>query len=169
MVVAYDNATASQRKPRPQQQPADARGGVDSAAGSSAEPPGAAAAPRLRGLLPIAAASLRVGVAHRGRVFVGRVVTPPLIYKGVYVLLEEEPPGSDVVKVAICNGLPAGLAHQHGRAAVAAANKLVGRQGARVAVAEPFFKQFADGSFGVRVDDPREYSVLGGDDEGGPC
>jgi hypothetical protein len=65
----------------------------------------------------------------------------------------------DVTKLALYGALPpVAFGDLLGDRARAAARLLP--EGARVGVAEPFFKLMADGTYGVRVDNPQELTVV---------
>ncbi|GLC48877.1 Mitochondrial import receptor subunit TOM70 [Pleodorina starrii] len=121
-------------------------GDVKSAADFPAPPP-------MESCTPISVSELRVGVTHRGRVLRGKLIARPVLMTGLSTLLEDE--NGDVVRLAVYNLIPAlgGLAGM-----VAGAKALP--EGRAVAVLEPFFKRMADGTTGVRVDNPLELVFL---------
>jgi hypothetical protein len=135
VLFAHDNSSAETRK-------------APSSAASSATH---AARSRLAAV-PVAA--LRVGETHAGRVLRGRLLVPPLLLTSVFTLLEDD--AGDVVKLSLYNAVPPSGS---GARRAAAAQRVLPR-GAVVEVVEPFFKQFADGTYGVRIDDPRQLSIL---------
>ena len=123
---------------------------TDHAQSSGRKP--AALRPRvpLASLAPISVADLQLGTTHVGRVLRGKLAAPANVMKGAMTVLEDA--HGRLVLLAVYNMLPAGLGMRelHQVADVALA------EGASVAVIEPFFKRFADGTCGVRVDDPRD-------------
>ena len=62
-----------------------------------------------------------------------------------------------LLKLAVYNALPPG---PPSGAQLAAADALL-PEGAAVCVTNPFYKCFADGTLGVRVDDPQDLVLLG--------
>jgi len=79
-------------------------------------------------------------------------VTHANVIVGVYSIMEDE--SGDVVKVALYNALADGVPN-HPQARYAAANSVLPR-GQAVAIVEPYYKMFADGTRGVRVDNPND-------------
>ena len=113
--------------------------------------------PPLASLTPIAVRELRPGKTHNGRVLRGTLLVPPLAQAGLMTLLRDD--AGDVTKLALYGALPpVAFGDLLGDRARAAARLLP--EGARVGVAEPFFKLMADGTYGVRVDNPQELTVV---------
>ena len=113
--------------------------------------------PPLASLKPIAVSELRPGKTHNGRVLRGTLLVPPLAQAGLMTLLRDD--AGDVTKLALYGALPpVSFGELLGERARAAARLLP--EGARVGVAEPFFKLLADGTYGVRVDNPQELTVM---------
>jgi tetratricopeptide (TPR) repeat protein len=87
----------------------------------------------------------------------GKLIRPAFALRAAFTLLEDA--AGDLVRVTVYNAMPGGLAV--GRLQLAAQQLLP--EGATVAVVEPFFKVFADGTLGVRIDDPRDLLRTEGD------
>ena len=122
--------------------------------GEAGKPLSLAAPPALASLQPVAVAELQPGHTHRGCVLRGRLIVPPLALRGLVTLLEDDAGG--VVKLVVYNLLPPGgdlSAAQRERTAARVLPKH-----ARLAVLEPLFI-LLDGTYGVRVDDPRELAM----------
>lgn len=113
--------------------------------------------PPLASLTPVAVRELRPGKTHNGRVLRGTLLVPPLAQAGLLTLLRDD--AGDVTKLTLYGALPpVAYGELLGARARAAARLLP--EGARVGVAEPFFKLMADGTYGVRVDNPQELTVV---------
>ena len=127
---------------------------TDNADASGRKPVQTGARPALESLRPLSIAQLQPGSTHRGFVLRGRLLVPPLPQAGALSLLEDAT--GAVVKLSVYNVLTAGAQSiaQRERAAARVLPK-----SARVAIIEPFFKLMRDGSYGVRVDDPREVII----------
>ena len=110
--------------------------------------------PALASLAPVTRGELCLDTRHVGRVLRGKVITPALAMASAMALVEDE--RGRLLKLAVYNCWPPGAA---GQAKVASADALL-PEGASVAVLEPFYKRFVDGTFGVRVDDPRDLVLL---------
>ncbi|KAL4541505.1 hypothetical protein Ndes2437B_g05864 [Nannochloris sp. 'desiccata'] len=105
----------------------------------------------LKDLRPISFRRMQVGKVHKGRLLKGTIVGPACKFTGVMVVLQDEDPDIAVL-VAIYNKLP--------QNADSAAADRVFPEGARLAIKEPYLKQFNDGSLGVRVDSPSDVVFL---------
>lgn len=86
-------------------------------------------------LRPISIDQMEVGVTHRGRAFYGRVVSKVMVMNAAAVLVEDE--ASNLTNLAVY-----GLS-----------DPSVLREGRLVVEKEPFFKERADNTKGIRVDD----------------
>jgi len=91
-----------------------------------------------------------------GRVLAGTLIVEPMTALGVTTILEDD--WGDIVKLGLYNALPGGVT---GGEAWALAAKVFPK-GLRLRIAEPYAKIFADGSRGVRVDDPADLLAEGG-------
>ncbi len=106
-------------------------------------------------LTPISVAELCAGTTHTGRILRGTLVAPPFVMSGAMTVLEDA--HGRLMKLAVYNTVPAhGLTMAQRNAAAEALLPV----GASVAIVEPFFKVFMDGTCGVRVDDPRDLVQL---------
>lgn len=108
--------------------------------------------PALIACTPIHVHSLKAGNTYRGRLLRGTLAVQPIFVQSVQTLLEDEKGG--LVCVSFYNALPRGTP-QNIQSRWAAAQRIFA-QGRRLAILEPFFKLAGDGSFMVRVDNPRE-------------
>ncbi|EFJ53047.1 hypothetical protein VOLCADRAFT_85918 [Volvox carteri f. nagariensis] len=99
---------------------------------------------------PILISELQLGMTHRGRVLRGRLLVKPVLMTALSTVLEDE--NGDTVMVSVYNLLPSNLAGVPGLRAGERALP----EGRHVAIIEPFYKRMADGTQGVRVDNPRE-------------
>jgi hypothetical protein len=90
-----------------------------------------------RSLQPIPIAELEIGATHRGRIVYCRIVTRVLVIKSFSVLVEDD---SKLTALAVY-----GLV-----------NSKELNEGRLIAIMEPFYKIRADGSEGIRVDDPSD-------------
>jgi tetratricopeptide (TPR) repeat protein len=97
---------------------------------------------------------LRLDMRHAGRVLRGKLVVPAVAMTSAMSIMEDE--RGRLLKLAVYNALPSGAPDA---GTLAAASALL-PEGATVAVLEPFYKRFADGTLGVRVDDPRDLVLL---------
>jgi len=133
---------------------------ADNCFGDARKPLSLTAPPSPASLQPVAVAELQPGHTHHGYVLRGRLIVPPLAYKALGSLLEDDAGG--VVKLVVYNLLPPGGDLSAAQRERTAARVLPNH--ARLAVLEPLFKLLADGTYGVRVDDPRELvmSAAGG-------
>lgn len=104
----------------------------------------------LASLTPISVAELQLGTTHKGRILRGTLVAPAAVMKGAMTVLEDA--HGRLVLLAVYNMLP----EREGMRLVHRAADVALPKGAAVAVIEPFFKRFMDGTCGVRVDDPRD-------------
>lgn len=126
---------------------------VDQSCAEKRKPHARLTPPLLTSLTAISVAQLRPGMTHTGCVLRGTLIVPPLASMGLVTLLDDGAAG--YVKLAVYNLLPPGArGMSEAERERAAALRLP--KGARVAVVEPFFKLMVDGSYGVRVEDPRE-------------
>jgi hypothetical protein len=106
-----------------------------------------------RRLARVRVAELQLGETHTGRVLRGTLVVPPRVVLSMFTLLEDA--AGDLVRVCVYDTLPPGMSPA---ARLAEARRLL-PQGARVTITEPYFKQFADGTYGVRIDDVAQIRV----------
>lgn len=118
------------------------------------KPAGAFPSPRLTDLTPIYASALAVGVTHRGRALRATIVGAPYVMVAAQLLLEDE--RGDFVKLSVYNRVRS--------QAEADALFVVGR---RLLVLEPYFKCMADGTQGIRADNPNEVILMPAEAGGG--
>ena len=121
--------------------------------------------PAVASLTPVHAHSLVAETTRRGRILRGTLAVQPVVLASVQTLLEDEL--GDLVSVCFYNALPAVPPDRSSQ--WHAAEQLFPR-GRKVAIIEPFFKLARDGTYLVRVDDPREVvwlDRLGPDDADG--
>lgn len=107
--------------------------------------------PSVHDCTPVHVHSLKPQNTHRGRLLRGTLATQPVVIVGVQTLLEDEL--GNLVNVSFYNALPG--VPQDRTSQWYAAERLFSR-GRRIAILEPYFKLAADGTFLVRVDNPRE-------------
>jgi len=124
---------------------------IDFCVGNARKSLSPVAPPLLPSLDPMSIAELQPGNTHHGRVLHGKLIVPPYVLKGIITLLEDD--AGSVVKLVVYNLNPP--FNPSGRDVHAAQCELLPHH-SLVAVIEPFFKLLADGTYGVRVDDPRE-------------
>lgn len=122
---------------------------------AAAPKPRGSTRPALASLAPVTREEMRLDTRHVGRVLRGKVITPAVAMTSAMAIVEDE--RGRLLKLAVYNCLPPEAA---GQTKLAVADVLL-PEGALVAVLEPFYKRFADGTFGVRVDDPRDLVLLG--------
>lgn len=87
----------------------------------------------------------------KGKFIRGELITPPSVTVGVYTYLEDR--NGDCVKLGLYNMIPSGKDKE-----MFAQMKFP--VGASIVVSEPFYKIFADGELGIRVDSPDEISMI---------
>lgn len=124
----------------------------DECFGDARKPLSLAVPPLLASLQSVTVAELQPGHTHRGRVLRGKLIVPPLALRGLTTLLEDD--AGAVLKLVVYNLLPSGGNQSAAQRERTAARVLPNHT--RIAVLEPLFKLLADGTYGVRVDDPRE-------------
>lgn len=117
--------------------------------------PGESSSGGMSDLVPISANALRIYAQHPGRVLRGEVVTPPVVIKSAQFMLKDE--RDSIVQVAVYGALTMGF--EGGIRAIQQADSLFS-VGTLLAICEPYFKTQADGSVGVRVDDPMDVITL---------
>jgi hypothetical protein len=91
----------------------------------------------IRTLRPIDISSLQAGITHRGRALFCRIASRILLMKSAIVLVEDD---SDLTELAVY-----GLSDVQQLA-----------EGRHIVIVEPYFKIRADGTKGIRVDDPAD-------------
>lgn len=121
---------------------------VDNGSSGLGEAPMRGVPPPLESLRRVVVSELRLDEAMRGCALHGQLIVPPALCAGIYTLLEDS--DGKLVKLALFNALPGGGSVLEREAA---AGRLLPKK-LRAAVREPFFKFFADGTYGVRVDGP---------------
>lgn len=115
---------------------------------ANVKPAGAFASPCIPAdLTPIYASALTAGVTHRGRALRAKIVGAPCVMVAAQMLLEDD--RGDYVKIAVYNRVR--------DQAEADALFVLGR---RLLVLEPYFKVMADGTQGIRCDNPNEVILL---------
>lgn len=93
-------------------------------------------------------ADLRLGQRHKGCRVEGTVCCKAIRFTAVQVLLEDTKNASHAVKVSLYNLMPASTK-------LAEVRRLL-PEGTRLAVKEPYYKAFLDGTSGIRVDNPAD-------------
>ena len=105
----------------------------------------------------ISVASLRVGERHKGSRVEGTVCCKATKYTAVQVLLEDVENTTHAVKVSMYNLVPAS-------ARMSQVRRLL-PEGTKLAIKDPYYKAFLDGTSGIRVDNPADVVFLGKPDE----
>jgi hypothetical protein len=92
--------------------------------------------------------ALTLDKLNSGCILYGKIIVPPLIMKSIMTFVEDG--NGCIVLVAVYNALPQNLKSD---ALISAANALL-KEGDLIGIVDPFFKRFADGTEGIRVDNP---------------
>ena len=108
---------------------------------------------------PIYISDLLVDNVHTGRILRGRVVAPAMVMMSLMTVFEDET--GEAERFTVYNALPSGL---EGPTKLAAARAYL-KEGAFIAVLNPYYKTAMDGGRAIRVDDPSDLIFM---DDVGP-